>query len=82
MEEETYVLCGYLFLAIYVLRWVIVFFCCLGPLIVWYTGEDEDVPVALRESLRKSPYGPWSTPPTDESGFHSVARRQMIKNRQ
>ena len=63
MEEEKYVLYGYIFIVICVLFWLVVFFCCLGPFIIWYTGEDEDGPVTLRESLRKSPYGQRSTPP-------------------
>ena len=82
MEEETYVLCSYIFLAICVVLLAIFFFCCLGPLIVWFTGEDQDVPVTLRKSLRKSPFGQRSTPPTDESGFPSVVRRKIIKTRQ
>ena len=50
------------------------FFCCLGPFIVWYTGEDEDGPVTLRESLQKPPYGQRCAPPV-ESDFASVLRR-------
>ena len=57
MDEETYVLYNYIFFIICVLFWLTVFLCCLGPFIVWLTGEDEDGPVTLRESLRKSPYG-------------------------
>lgn len=79
MEEETYVLCSYIFLAICVVLLAIFFFCCLGPLIVWFTGEDQDVPVTLRKSLRKSPFGQRSTPPTDEYGFPSVVRRKKSK---
>ena len=57
MDEETYVSYHYIFVVICVLFWLMVFFCCLGPFIVWVTGEDEDGPVTLRDSLRKSPYG-------------------------
>ena len=73
MDEETYSLYGYLVLSICVVFWLTVFFCCLGPFIIWYTGEDEDGPITLRESLRKSPYGQRSTGP-DESAFPSVLR--------
>ena len=57
MDEETYVSYHYIFVVIFVLFWLMVFFCCLGPFIVWVTGEDEDGPVTLRDSLRKSPHG-------------------------
>ena len=78
MEEETYVLYGYIFVVICVLFWLVVFFCCLGPFIIWYTGEDEDGPVTLRESLRKSPYGQRSTPPPTppfNDDFPSILRQ-------
>ena len=73
MDEETYSLYGSLVLSICVLFWLTVFFCCLGPFIIWYTGEDEDGPTTLRESLRKSPYGQRSTVPV-ESTFPSAIR--------
>ena len=57
MDEQTYILYNYILLVTCVLVWLTVFLCCLGPFIVWLTGEDEDGPVTLRESLRKSPYG-------------------------
>ena len=77
MDEETYSLYGSLVLSICVLFWLTVFFCCLGPFIIWYTGEDEDGPTTLRESLRKSPYGQRSTPPPTppfNSDFPSILR--------
>ena len=74
MKEETYVLYGYIFFGICVLFWLTVFFCCLGPFIIWYTGEDEDGPVTLRESLRKSPYGRRSTPQFEDDDFPSILR--------
>ena len=74
MEEETYVLYGYIFFAICALFWLVVLFCCLGPFIIWYTGEDEDGPVTLRESLRKSPYGQRSTPVFEDDDFPSILR--------
>ena len=73
MDKETYSLYGYLILPICVLFWLTVFFCCLGPFIIWYTGEDEDGPTTLREALRKSPYGRRSTGPV-EFTFPSVLR--------
>ena len=81
MEEETYVLYGYIFFGICVLFWLTVFFCCLGPFIIWYTGEDEDGPITLRESLRKSPYGQRTTAPVKD--FPSVLRgRKQSKKSQ
>ena len=74
MEEETYVLYSKIFFAICVLFWLTVLFCCLGPFIIWYTGEDEDGPVTLRESLRKSPYGQRSTPLFEDDDFPSILR--------
>ena len=74
MEEEIYVLYGYIFIVICVLFWLAVFFCCLGPFIIWYTGEDEDGPVTLRESLRKSPYGQQSTPLFEDDDYPSILR--------
>ena len=74
MEEETYVLYGYIFIVICVLFWLVVFFCCLGPFIIWYTGEDEDGPVTLRESLRKSPYGQQSTRLFEDDDYPSILR--------
>ena len=74
MDEETYSLYGSLVLSICVLFWLTVFFFCLGPFIIWYTGEDEDGPTTLRESLRKSPYGQRSTGPVELVEFPSVLR--------
>ena len=73
MDEETYSLYGSLVLSICVLFWLTVFFFCLGPFIIWYTGEDEDGPTTLRESLRKSSYGQRSTSPV-KFDFPSVLR--------
>ena len=74
MDEETYLFYSYIFLSICVLFWITIFFCCLGPFVVWYTGEVEDGPVTLRESLRRPPYGQRWAPPV-ESDFLSVLRR-------
>ena len=74
MDYETYSLYGSLVLSICVLFWLTVFFCCLGPFIIWYTGEDEDGPVTLRESLRKSPYGQRSAPVFEDDDFPSILR--------
>ena len=75
MDEETYLWYSYIILAICVLFWLTVLFCCLGPFIIWYTSEDEDGPTTLRESLRKSPYGQRSTASV-ECTFPSVLRRR------
>ena len=79
MDEEAYSTYGYIFLAICVLFWLTVFFCCLGPFIIWYTGEDEDGPITLRESLRKSPYGQRSTAPGECTSLSVLRGRKQSK---